>query len=68
MPAGTPAPIVKRISEALSKALATPEVRAKLEAQGGAVAPSTPEEYRDALFAEIGLTEKMMKSAKLEAQ
>ena len=68
VPAGTPAPIVKRISEALSKALATPEVRAKLEAQGGAVAPSTPEEYRDALFAEIGLTEKMMKSAKLEAQ
>ena len=68
VPAGTPAPIVKRISEALSKALATPEVRAKLEAQGGAVAPSSPEEYRDALFAEIGLTEKMMKSAKLEAQ
>lgn len=68
VPAGTPAPIVKRISEALSKALATSEVRAKLEAQGGAVAPSTPEEYRDALFAEIGLTEKMMKSAKLEAQ
>jgi tripartite-type tricarboxylate transporter receptor subunit TctC len=68
VPTGTPAPIVKRISEALSKALATPEVRAKLEAQGGAVAPSSPEEYRDALFAEIGLTEKMMKSAKLEAQ
>ena len=45
-----------------------PEVRARLEAQGGTVAPSTPEEYRDALFAEIGLTEKMMKSAKLDAQ
>lgn len=68
VPAGTPASIVKRLSEALSQALATPEVRTKLEAQGGTVAPSTPEEFRDALFAEIGLTEKMMKSAKLEAQ
>lgn len=68
VPAATPAPIVKRISEALAKALAMPEVRARLEAQGGTVAPSTPEEYRDALFAEIGLTEKMMKSAKLDAQ
>jgi tripartite-type tricarboxylate transporter receptor subunit TctC len=68
VPAGTPTPIVKRLSEALSQALARPEVRAKLEAQGGTVAPSTPEELRDALFAEIGLTERMMKSAKLEAQ
>ena len=68
VPAATPAPIVKRISEVLAKALAMPEVRARLEAQGGTVAPSTPEEYRDALVAEIGLTEKMMKSAKLEAQ
>ena len=68
MPVATPAPIVTRISEALANALAMPEVRARLEAQGGTVAPSTPEEYRDALVAEIGLTEKMMKSAKLEAQ
>lgn len=68
VPAGTPAPIVKRLSEALGLVLANPEVRQKLEAQGGTVAPSTPEEWRDALLAEIGLTERMMKSAKLEAQ
>ena len=68
VPAGTPAPVVKRLSEALSKALAMPEVRSRLEAQGGIVSPSSPEEYRDALQAEIGLTERMMKSAKLEAQ
>lgn len=68
VPTGTPATIVKRLSEALSQALATPEVRAKLEAQGGTVAPSTPDELRDALLAEIGLTERMMKAAKLEAQ
>jgi tripartite-type tricarboxylate transporter receptor subunit TctC len=68
VPSGTPAPVVKRIAEALTKALATPEVKTRLEAQGGSLAPSSPEEYRDALQAEIGLTEKMMKSAKLEAQ
>ena len=68
VPASTPASIVKRLSEALTLALTQPEVRARLEANGGNVAPSNPEAYRDALQAEIGLTERMMKSAKLEAQ
>ena len=68
VPAATPAPIVKRLSDALTQALGMPEVRTKLEAQGGMVATSTSDEYRDALFAEIGITERMMKSAKLEAQ
>ena len=68
VPAGTPAPIVKRIEEALAKVLANPDVRAKLEANGGVVSPSTPQEYTDSLKAEIVLTERMMKSARLEAQ
>lgn len=68
VPAGTPAPIVKRLAEALGLALTQPDVRARLEANGGTVAPASPEAYRDALQAEIGLTERMMKSAKLEAQ
>lgn len=68
VPAGTPQPVVNRIREALSKALDVPEVRAKLEAQGGLVSPSRPEEYQQALEAEIGITERMMKAAKLQAQ
>ena len=68
VPAGTPAPIVKRLSETLTQVLSQPEVRARLEVNGGSVAPTSPEAYRDLLQAEIGLTEKMMKSAKLEAQ
>lgn len=68
VPAGTPQPVVNRIREALSKALDMPEVRAKLEAQGGLVSPSSPEEYQQALEAEIGMTERMMKAAKLQAQ
>lgn len=68
VPAGTPAPIVKRIEEALAKVLANPDVRAKLEANGGVVSPSTPQEYTDSLKAEVALIERMMKSARLEAQ
>jgi tripartite-type tricarboxylate transporter receptor subunit TctC len=68
VPAGTPAPIVKRLSEVLAQALAHPDVRARLEAQGGTAAPSLPEEFREALAAEIGVTERLMKAARLEAQ
>jgi tripartite-type tricarboxylate transporter receptor subunit TctC len=68
VPAGTPAPIVKRVGDALNKALADPKVRAKLEANGSIVAPSTPEEYAENLRSEIANTEAMMRAAKIEAQ
>ena len=68
VPTGTPAPVVKKIEDALAKALASPEVRAKLEANGGLVLPATGEEYTQDLKAEIALTEKMMRTAKIEAQ
>ena len=68
VPAGTPAPVVQRIREALQKALAQPAVRAKLEQNGGIVVASTPEDYARSLQSEIGLTEKMMKTAGIAAQ
>jgi tripartite-type tricarboxylate transporter receptor subunit TctC len=68
VPAGTPAAVTRKISDALQKALALPEVRAKLEANGSLVLPSTAEEYAHNLQAEIALTEKMMKVARLEPQ
>jgi tripartite-type tricarboxylate transporter receptor subunit TctC len=68
LPAGTPAPIVQRIEEALHKALADPAVRAKLEANGAAVVPSKREEYARNLASEIALTEKMMKVAGITPQ
>lgn len=68
VPAGTPAPIVKKISDALAKALAQPATRAKLEANGATVAPSTSVEYAENLKAEIALTEKMMRVANIEPQ
>jgi hypothetical protein len=43
-------------------------VRAKLEANGSLVVPSSAEEYAHNLQEEITLIEKMMKVAKLEPQ
>ena len=60
MPAGTPAPIVQRVSDALQKALVDPGVRAKLEANGAVVVASKSVEYAQSLESEIVLTEKMM--------
>lgn len=68
LPKGTPAPVVQKVRDALAKALATPEVRERLEANGGTVVPSTPEEFAQSLRAEIALTERLMKVANIEAQ
>lgn len=68
LPAGTPQPIVQRVSDALQKALADPAVRAKLEANGGEVVASKSYEYAHNLASEISQTEKMMKVANITAQ
>lgn len=68
VPAGTPAPVVKVLQDALDKVLSQAEVRTKLEAQGGQVAPLSPADYTEALKAEIATTERLMQSARIEAQ
>ena len=44
-PAGTPKPIVERLSIALAAALREPDVREKIEADGAELASMTPSEY-----------------------
>ena len=44
-PAGTPRPIIERLNRALRALVDTPEVRARIAADGGDPMPSTPEEY-----------------------
>ncbi|MBB3178147.1 tripartite tricarboxylate transporter substrate binding protein [Variovorax sp. Sphag1AA] len=68
LPAGTPQPIVQRVQQALQQVLADPAVRAKLEANGGEVVASKPDEYARNLASEISLTEKMMKVANITPQ
>lgn len=68
VPAGTPAPIVKQLSDALRTVLARADVKARIEALGGSVAPSTPKEYTEALRAELAHAEKMLAAAGLEPE
>ena len=51
--AGTPEPILRRMSEAVSTALAATEVRNKIEEQGADVVASGPERCRRFLEAEV---------------
>jgi tripartite-type tricarboxylate transporter receptor subunit TctC len=44
-PAGTPRPIIEKLSAALRTAVASPELKAKLAVDGAEPLPSTPEEY-----------------------
>jgi tripartite-type tricarboxylate transporter receptor subunit TctC len=44
-PAGTPQPILTKVSEDIAKVLEMPDVREKLLAQGSIPAPTTPAEF-----------------------
>ncbi len=68
VPAGTPAPIVARLDAALRAALERPDVRARIEANGGQLAYAPSSSYTDELRAEIDRTARMMKLARLEPQ
>jgi tripartite-type tricarboxylate transporter receptor subunit TctC len=52
-PAKTPPEIIARVREAAVKALAAPDVREKLTAQGAEAIGSTPEQFRAYIQAEI---------------
>jgi tripartite-type tricarboxylate transporter receptor subunit TctC len=54
-PAATPKPIVERLNAELRKALAVPEVRARLDALGGDVAATTPQEMHDRVARELAV-------------
>ena len=53
LPAGTPAPIVKKMSEALAKALARPDVAEQIRKAGAIPKTSTPEELKAHIAKEI---------------
>jgi tripartite-type tricarboxylate transporter receptor subunit TctC len=52
-PAGTPREVVAKINAAINRALATEEVRQRLNAQGFEPAPATPEEFGAFLASEV---------------
>ena len=67
VPAGTPQPIVDRISKALEAALATPEVREKLDLAGCAVKSAPLAGFADIIKSDIALWAKVVKDAGIPA-
>ena len=64
-PAGTPPAVVKRIQEAVARAVQEPAVRDKLAAQGLFATGSTPEEFAVQVKKEIDKMQRVAKFAKI---
>ena len=67
-PAGVPSAIVNRLNAELRKAVAVPEVGARLEQIGGEVRPSTPQEFRDRVARELAMWIAVVDDIKLLRQ
>jgi tripartite-type tricarboxylate transporter receptor subunit TctC len=63
VPAGTPAPIVDRISKALDTALASPDVQNKLDLAGCPPKPASRAEFAGIIKADVALWAKVVKDA-----
>jgi len=67
-PAGTPKEIVQRLSAEVAKALADPEVRDKLNAQGLTPRGTTPEELGTAMRAQLAKYGALIKANNITAE
>jgi tripartite-type tricarboxylate transporter receptor subunit TctC len=64
-PANLPKPIVNRLNAELRRAIATPEVKSKLEALGGDPRATTPDEMKALVSRQYETWEKLAKEANL---
>jgi tripartite-type tricarboxylate transporter receptor subunit TctC len=62
-PAGTPKPIVDKMSAEIAKSLRKPDVKAKLAEQGAEAVGSTPDEFSTFVKAEIDKWAKVVKAS-----
>ena len=67
-PAGTPKEIVARLHAEIAKALADPDVRAKLKDQGLTVRGSSPDELRAATREQLARYAKLIREANIKAE
>ena len=62
-PAGTPKPVVEKLNREAARALTSPEVRDKLQAQGAEPMPGTPEAFAAFMQAEMAKWAPVVKQA-----
>jgi tripartite-type tricarboxylate transporter receptor subunit TctC len=67
VPAGTPQPIVTRISKALEAAIAAPEVRDRLDIAGCAAKSAPLAEFADIIKSDVALWAKVVRDAGIPA-
>ena len=67
-PAGTPKPVIERLNAEIQKAIALPEVRARLEALGGEARGSTPLEMKERVVSEVARWKKVIGESKIPQQ
>jgi tripartite-type tricarboxylate transporter receptor subunit TctC len=67
VPAGTPAPIIRRLNEEVVKALKQPEVRERIVGLGIDPVGSTPEEFARVIAADIAKWTAVAKAANIKA-
>jgi tripartite-type tricarboxylate transporter receptor subunit TctC len=67
-PAGTPPAVRRKVSGEITRVLALPDVRDKLEAVGFQLAPTTPEEHDRILRAQIEVLSKVVRLAGMRPQ
>lgn len=65
-PKDTPAPIVRRLNEALVRVLAMPDMRGKLAAQQAIVVGNSPEAFKAEIEREIARFKRAVAAAKIE--
>jgi tripartite-type tricarboxylate transporter receptor subunit TctC len=67
-PAGTPQPIIARLNKELRALIATPEVHARIAADGGDLLPSSPEEYAADIAREDAKWGALIRKLKLKVE
>jgi tripartite-type tricarboxylate transporter receptor subunit TctC len=67
-PAKTPPEIVNRLSDALRKAMQTPQLKEQYAREGGEPLPMTPQEFQKYVFAEVNRWRQVVKDAGLQLE
>jgi tripartite-type tricarboxylate transporter receptor subunit TctC len=67
-PAGTPAPLIARLNDTLTKILTTDAVKEKLASLGLVVAPSTPAELTEKIKSGLALRGELVKAAGIKPE
>jgi tripartite-type tricarboxylate transporter receptor subunit TctC len=65
-PAGMPADALKKLSDAIGRALARPEIKSKLEASGSTVMFGSPAEFSELMKSENERWTKVIKAANIK--